>query len=293
MASKFKDQLMEDLAKRVQEMVEGEEWHQMLDTMSRFRKYSFRNIMLIMLAKPDATYVAGYKKWGTMNRRPTKGSAIWITGYNSGSKDEVDPETGLKTGKKVGWVSFPPVKVFDFADTYVVDPEKPDPVGDMIENKTGEFDGVGDEEKFSAVQKYLEDIGWSVDVGDAGLADGYTRMDGTKQVVISSEITGLRRLETLIHEAAHVLLHSDESGLPETKGMEEAYEGERHRGIAEVEAESVAYTVLKALGIDNKDNSVGYIAGWSRGDVDLVISVGTRVANARTKILEGVLENKE
>lgn len=33
----------------------------------------------------------------------------------------------------------------------------------------------------------------------------------------------------------------------------------------EVQAESVAYTVCSAIGIDTSDYSFGYIAGWSQG----------------------------
>lgn len=37
------------------------------------------------------------------------------------------------------------------------------------------------------------------------------------------------------------------------------------RNDMEVQAESVAFTVCSALGIDTSDYSFGYIAGWSQG----------------------------
>ncbi|WP_449373055.1 hypothetical protein [Arthrobacter psychrolactophilus] len=42
-----------------------------------------------------------------------------------------------------------------------------------------------------------------------------------------------------------------------------------HRGVAEVEAESVAYTVLRAHGIDRSAQSGSYLAGWA----DQVVAV--------------------
>ena len=45
---------------------------------------------------------------------------------------------------------------------------------------------------------------------------------------------------TLLHEAAHVILHAEET----------AAEYHQHRGIKETEAESVAYVVAGLLGLD-------------------------------------------
>jgi hypothetical protein len=52
-----------------------------------------------------------------------------------------------------------------------------------------------------------------------------------------------------------------------------------HRGLAEVEAESVAYTVLKAHGIDRGPQSASYLSGWA----DAVIAAEHSVAGASRK----------
>ena len=44
------------------------------------------------------------------------------------------------------------------------------------------------------------------------------------------------------------------------KGAEEA---DADRSTREVQAESVAYVVCRALGLDTSDYSFGYVAGWS------------------------------
>lgn len=286
MAAKFKDKLMEDLTKRVEEMVEGEQWRDFLDTMSRFHRYSFRNIMLIMLSKPDASMVAGYKKWGEMNRRPQKGSAIWILGYRSGEKEEVNEQTGKVEKKR--WVSFPPVKVFDISDTYLIDPDGADPAGDASAGLTKKLEGEGDPRAFEAVVSLLEQKGWHVTFGDCGQANGMTILDGSKEVRISEGMSEAQNLKTLIHEAGHVLLHTNETGEMEMQGLSDAYGDRLHGSLREIEAESVAYTVSQALGHDTSQYSVGYIAGWSGGNIELVIQVGTRVADARKKIIEAI-----
>ena len=56
-------------------------------------------------------------------------------------------------------------------------------------------------------------------------------------------------MKTLAHEIAHALLH-------------EQFDS---RALAELEAESTAYVVCQALGIDSSDYSFGYVATWAGG----------------------------
>lgn len=286
--SDFKQVLMEELANKVQEMIDSEQWYEMLDVMSRFHKYSFRNVMLIMLSKPGATRVTGYRKWEEMNRRPKRGSAIWITGYRKVQRDEVDEATGEKTGKKITWTSFPPVKVFDVSDTYLIDPEGPDPVN-ALNDMVQDLEGSADEKKIDALTSFMGSLGWEIEYAETpGGVSGYAKVDGSKKIVISDKDDTLQQFSTLVHESAHAILHADEDGNPDEEAMSEAYEGDLHRGLREVEAESTAYTVLKTMGIDASRYSVGYIAQLSGGDPEVVISTGTRVGYAQKKILEGM-----
>jgi hypothetical protein len=51
----------------------------------------------------------------------------------------------------------------------------------------------------------------------------------------------------------------------------------------ETEAESVAYVLaglLGLLGLDASPYSVGYIAGWSRGDIEVIKSTAGNVLHA-------------
>lgn len=52
-----------------------------------------------------------------------------------------------------------------------------------------------------------------------------------------------------------MILHNDDDGA----------EKEADRHTKEVQAESVAYTVCAAMGIDTSEYSFGYVASWSNG----------------------------
>ena len=58
-------------------------------------------------------------------------------------------------------------------------------------------------------------------------------------------------VKTLVHEIAHALLHDEQAAIADRQGCE-------------LEAESVAYVVTSALGIDSSDYSFGYIASWAK-----------------------------
>ena len=46
----------------------SEELRNYLDVLSKFPKYSFRNVLLILKQKPDATQVMGYRSWQQCGR---------------------------------------------------------------------------------------------------------------------------------------------------------------------------------------------------------------------------------
>lgn len=56
-------EITEKLEQGIKELFESEKYKTYLNTMSKFHNYSFNNIMLIAMQKPDATLVAGFKAW--------------------------------------------------------------------------------------------------------------------------------------------------------------------------------------------------------------------------------------
>ena len=76
--------------------------------------------------------------------------------------------------------------------------------------------------------------------------NGYYDMK-TKTIALRAGMGSLQTFKTLIHEIAHSIMHNEK--YPDRK--------------AEVEAESVAFVVCSALGLDTSDYSFEYIAAWS------------------------------
>ena len=68
------------ITERIQELAEATdaarvstEMLRYLDTCAKFHKYSMFNVIQILMTRPDATSVAGFKKWQTMGRYVRKG----------------------------------------------------------------------------------------------------------------------------------------------------------------------------------------------------------------------------
>lgn len=99
----------------------------------------------------------------------------------------------------------------------------------------------------------------------------------THSIRVRETLAPAQRVETLAHEVAHAILHSD---------------GRTPRELAELEAESVAFVVCgRGLGLDTSDYSFGYVATWAGGSreaVDAIRASGDRISRASRRILAAV-----
>lgn len=279
-AAEKREALLADLHDKVESLTKGEAWLNYLAFAQKFRRYSVNNQILIWLQRPEAEHVAGFKKWQEMGRQVRKGSkAIQILGFR---EYEAEVEKDGQTVKERR-AYFPAVNVFDYADTDPIEgAEKvfePSDLGPV--RLTGE-DAAG---IYSRVESWLIGQGWTVERRELGESlNGFTTIDGTRKVVIHSGVEDAQAAKTMIHEAAHVILHTEDG-----KGDSAAYVA--HRGIHEVEAESVAYVVAGVLGLDTSAYSVGYVAQWAEADHDLIHATATRVMQA-AKTLADALESE-
>ena len=100
----------------VAEIVSGDDWKQMLHVASKFHRYSFNNQLLILCQRPDATRVAGYRKWqefGRQVRKGEKGIAILAPcKYRTKIEDDSGEETTVQSIR-----GFRVVHVFDVSQT--------------------------------------------------------------------------------------------------------------------------------------------------------------------------------
>jgi len=269
------DALQTKLAEQVEQLADTEEWKRYLDTARRFHTYSWGNQLLILIQRPDATQVAGYRKWQELGRQVRKGEqGIQILAPRTGKCRDCDGQgEGCSRCKGKGrYLYFTTATVFDVAQTDGEELPANPMVPELLqgEDEAGWFDRVAE----------LLPEGWTLTVGDTGSkANGWTRHE-SREVCVSETLSPAARLKTLVHELAHVELHGD-------------VDYGANRGRCECEAESVAYVVLGALGIDSESYSLGYVAGWTADDATQVRATAAAVTNTARGILDRLLAEED
>lgn len=250
-------------------LADGGAWQRYLTMQAKMHTYSFHNTMLILTQNPEASMVAGFRKWQEMGRNVRKGEkSIWILAPFTGKRDD---EEGLSEDGVIRYTYFKPVSVFDVSQTEGDPlPEPQHPV--QLEGNSPEL-----VDRYVAVQTILEADGWTVKrelpetLGALGTTDPATRL-----VRIHPDVSDAQALKTLVHEAAHIQLEHIAS----------ITEYRLHRGRMEAEAESTAFLVLSGIGIDTSDFSLPYVAGWSKGDAKIVAEVADRVSKCARAMLD-------
>ena len=235
--------------------------------MSRFHRYSVNNTMLIFQQRPDATLVAGFRKWqNQFGRHVKKGehgiTIIAPTPYKKKIEaQKLDPDTkapvldengqAVMEEKEVVIPLFRPVKVFDVAQT------DGKPLPELVESLAGD---VQQYEIFLEALRRSAPVPISLEPLPANL-DGYFSPK-EQRIVIRAEMSEVQTISAVIHEIAHSKLHDV------TKCQAEEASNPKDRNTEEVEAESISYAVCQYYGIETSGNSFGYIATWSK-DKDL------------------------
>lgn len=247
------------LTRAVEELVSGEDWAAMLATAGRFHRYSANNVLLIHLQCPQATRVAGYRSWqrlGRQVRRGEKGIAILApVVYRRRSVDDVDPEAvvGVLSGFRVAFV-------FDISQT------EGEPLPKLpIVPLSGDAPGA----VWDLLADQVRAAGFELVRDDCGPANGMTDYLA-RRVSVAPHLEPAMATKTLAHELAHVSLHDGLAGC---------------RGVAEVEAESVAYLVTDAAGLDSASYSFPYVAMWARGEIRIVLDAAERAIRTARAIL--------
>ena len=238
--------LLDDLTEQVKALRSSDRWARYLRAQSRFHRYSPRNVMLISMQRPEATSVAGFRTWQSLGRQVRKGErgiAILAPMVRPADDEGAARLAGFR------WVT-----VFDISQTTGED--LPEPVNLL----TGQ-DPAGLLSRLHGVARSLG-LEVTTDSLPPGV-NGELRW-GSSTVVLSELAEPLQSTKTLCHELAHFLLHR--------------HHAERRR--AEIEAESTAFVVLGALGVDTSPYSAGYVASWLGEGAD----VATEIERSTTAI---------
>ncbi|RAS59487.1 uncharacterized protein DUF955 [Lentzea atacamensis] len=302
-----------------------EKWIETLDLVAQFgARYSLGNQLLILLACQARgfapTFVQSFSAWKAqathdpavckgaklkycgcdlnVPQRPAGsdpdaafGIPIWRPRKRKLTKEECDKHEA-DTGKKIArdahgrslnqvLVGFKPAYVFDASQLKrPQDAEIPAPLavrrrikvhGARPELLTGD-DTTG---ALADVIALIEASGMAfkyVDPATLGGANG--RTDG-RTVWVRNDVSDAQKVKTAVHELAHKLCgHVDPD-----------YGYARHRGKAETQAESVAYIVCGALGLDTGKYSAPYVNSWAEGDVQVIQAAAETVLRVSKQIL--------
>ena len=249
-AQKHLSDMVDKLNEGIQMVFDSERYKSFMAFWSGFHSYSFRNTLLIMLQNPKASVCAGFNKWKEVGRNVKKGEKGLTVLAPIMKKVEVErknPETEEKEKDIEKIMLFKPVKVFDVSQTE----------GKELPNLCTEL--TGSVEQKELILKGLEEatgIPFEYEAIDNG-AKGYFSPSQQK-VVIKEGMDDLHTIKTAVHESAHALFDN-----PQSKFYDK--ETAHQRDTKELRAESVAFIVCNALGLDTSDYSFDYVTSWSEG----------------------------
>ena len=256
-------EITERLEQGVKDIFTSEMYTTYLRTMAKFHNYSFNNTLLIAMQRPDATLVAGFNAWkNKFNRYVKKGEkGIQIIApapiKEVEEREKIDKDTGLAVLNENGEPEMERVEyvVPRFRVTTVFDVSQTDgePIPSLEVNELTA--SVKDYALLTAAIEQVSPVPMRFDEIE-GDAKGYYS-DADKEICIQVGMGESQTIKTMIHEVAHAMLHN--SDLMEQSGEE------KDRLTKETEAESIAFTVCSALGIDTSDYSFPYVASWASG----------------------------
>lgn len=282
-------QITDSIETGIKELFESDKYKSYLQTMSRFHKYSFNNTMLISMQKPDATLVAGFNKWRDgFSRHVKKGEKsvkiIAPTPYKTKEeREKLDPQTKAPLLDASGKVQTEEVEIqipmFRVVSVFDVSQTEGEPLPTLASNLTGNV------EKFEVFMEAIKRTA-PVPIEITSLpkdTDGYYHTE-EKRIAIREDMSEVQTVSATIHEVVHSLLHNremeidlqaqhDENAKPVKPNPPEGLllpephsrNSPPNRNTEEVEAESISFAVCNYYGIQTAENSLGYIASWSKG----------------------------
>ena len=277
--------LTDQLETGITELFNSEQYAAYLSTMSKFHRYSFGNILLILLQCPGASQVAGYGDWkknfGRQVKRGEHGIAILAPCPYRRQEEVEETAPDGSSSKSVQWVqrmSFRTVTVFDISQT------EGKPLPEIAKKLTGD---VADYERMTEAICALSPYPINIEAFP-GAAYGCCNFV-EQRILVQPDMSQVQTIKTMIHEVSHAKLHA-----PIEDGDGETPPQRKRRFVREMEAESVAYVVCQHFGIDTADYSFGYVAGWSRGkNLSQLKASLELIRNTAAELIDGIDPPKE
>ena len=204
---------------------------------ARLHRYSFSNAMLIRMQAPEASVVAGYKRFQEMGFQVRKGAmsirirAPWI-------KKSVDQSTGEIEQRLIGYF---PVSVFSIQQTveWAEGKRPPDPLTPAT--------GADFEDLFIKWTRRLTTL-YGFRIKEQALGGNVYGMATKDLIIIRRDLDWPQKVTTLLHEASHLAgKHLDQRDRPDKD--------------LEAEAEAACFVLCLMQGIEHQ-GAKEYLLHW-------------------------------
>lgn len=263
-AKKLADDALADLQAQL-EAGRSEALLKFVECLSRFHHYSWLNCMLIASQRPDASRVAGFRKWLELKRHVRKGEkGIAILAPMTYRRKVEDDDGNEKTA--TGLRGFKVVHVFDVSQTDGEDlPE--------FTRVTGDPGAL-----LSGLESLIRDSG--IELRYDVLPLGTKGLSELGAIVVAEGLDDAERFAVLAHELAHEWLHDAERRKETTTT------------VRETEAEAVAFAVCRTFGLDCSTRSADYIQLY-QGDTEVLAQSLALIQKTASKIINSLQSQPE
>ncbi len=264
------------LLEGVQEIIERGDYPKFLKMIKKMKNnYNFRNMFLVYLQNPNATFVKGFCDWNKLGRGVKKNpKTIYIyapmkikknrkiDGQQNVDGKEEKERNEQGTIENIDGLGFKRVAVFDIKDTYV--------------KKGGQKVPFIEDELNSDTTKDLYNI--LIDISPVpvmsspiiGGAKGFYSKSENR-IVLAENLSQDDKTAVLIHELCHCLYDDFDYCMDKNK--------------SEIFVESVAFLVADYFNFDTSMCSFGYITKWAKNDIKNFIDVSDKIKDTADEFI--------
>jgi antirestriction protein ArdC len=274
-AAVTRDDLLSQLTEGIRRLTTSEAWLEWMRTQSRFYRYSFGNALLIAWQRPDASLVAGYRRWLELGRQVRQGeTGIRILApcrYRTARDGDNDND---------GSDLVDTVRSFRVAVVFALEQTDGEPLPELPiarvlgDDPAGCFDTLCDQALELGYQVALDSFDSPSKCGETNFA--------TRTVTIRHDLSPAHRVKTMFHELAHIALEHGGCAFGA-------------RSVAELEAESVAWICCDAVGIVSDGYSFAYVASWAGGGDAAIAGIrdsAQRIQRVSKRLLERLADGE-
>ncbi len=236
-----------------------------LGTMSRFRRYSWNNVLLISSQRPDAMRVAGFHTWHDLGRSVKKGEKGIMIFAPVVVKREASPDQAQVKEREPK----EPFRVAGFRTAYVFDVSQTEgkPLPEFAKT-------TGDPKDHIDKLKSMADARGIAVEYDRSIAPAMGVSIGGR-IRLMPDLSKAEEFAVLAHELAHEMLHHGKDERPAEI-------------VRETQAEAVAFVVCRGVGLETNTAAADYIALYN-GDKKTLAESLSVIQETSAKILDELL----